>query len=74
MKYKIFKFDSRNTGYYINQDLKLSTARSIAKKFNHARVDGDNGFFEDYENGKMTSWSANGHTLSHGLQFNNINY
>ena len=57
-KYDVFKFDSRNTGYIIEQGLTIAMARKVAKRFNHAQVQGDNGYFEDYENGEKVSWSA----------------
>ena len=59
MKYKIFKFDSRNTGFYVAQDQTLKDARDIAKRLSKtlahkAQVEGENRFFETYENGKKT--------------------
>lgn len=56
--YKIFLWSSHNTGYYIRQDINLIHARDIAKRFNHAQVEGENGYFEEYENGEKVSWSA----------------
>lgn len=60
-QFLVFKFDSRNTGYYVEQDLNILTARNIAKKFDKSQVEGNNGFFELYENGQLTEWSAVGH-------------
>ena len=70
--YKVFKHDSRNTGFYVGQDLSLKDSRDIAKRlsltnFPKARVDGDNGFFEEYQKKEMTSWSAVGHDLPANL-------
>ena len=61
--YKVFRYDSHNSGYYIQQDIKLNYARIIAKKISKleypkARVENSaTGFFEDYENGNRTAWS-----------------
>lgn len=57
MKYKIFQFSSRNTGWYFWEGDNIEWARDIAKRFNKTRVDGPNNFFELYENGVKTEWS-----------------
>ena len=61
-KYKVFKFDSRNTGFYVAQDLRLRDARDIATRLSKtnahkAQVEG-NEYFETYEDGVKTEWSA----------------
>ena len=61
-KYKVFKFTSRNTGYYFEETNSLATARIYAKFFSKCRIDtyeGPNGTFELYENGIKTEWSTN---------------
>ena len=63
MKYSVFKFDSHNTGFYVTQDQSLKDARDIAKRLSKtnahkAQVEGENRFFELYENGEKTEWSA----------------
>ncbi len=60
-QFLVFKFDDRNSGHYIEQDLPISHARTIAKKFDKAQVEGNNGFFELFEQGQLTEWSAIGH-------------
>lgn len=70
--YKVFKYDSRNSGFYVGQDLSFSDARDIAKRlsktnFPKSRVEGLNGFFEEYENGEVTSWSVAGNGLPANL-------
>ncbi|MBI2056061.1 MAG: hypothetical protein HYT37_01665 [Candidatus Sungbacteria bacterium] len=59
-KFKVFKFDSRNTGFYVGQDLSLRDARDIAARlsktvFPKAQVEGIEGYFETYENAKKTN-------------------
>lgn len=61
-KYKVFKYDSRNTGYYIAQDLGASRAREMAIAFSKmggmkAQIEAP-GYFETYEKGEKTAWSA----------------
>jgi len=56
--YKIFKYDSRNTDFYVAQDLRLKDAREIAIRlsrtnFPKARMEGEL-FFELYEKGEKT--------------------
>lgn len=57
-KYKVFKWDDKNTGFYIRQSIPLGKARRIAKEFAMATVEGENGFFEKYELGEKVEWSA----------------
>lgn len=56
-KYKIFQFDSKNTGWYFWEGNSLIKARDMAKKFAKTRIDGLNNFFELYEKGVKTEWS-----------------
>lgn len=62
-KYKVFKNDSRNSGFYVQQDITLKDARVIAirlskTKYPKSRLEGEKGYFETYENGAKTEWSA----------------
>ena len=59
--YKIFKWDSRNTGFYMKEFISsLKKARAWAKDFGgeHYSIEGDNHYFEEYKGGKKVSWSA----------------
>lgn len=62
MAYKVFQYDSHNSGRYVSQDLRLNYARAIARGLSvvgakKARVEGESGFFEQYEKGEKTEWS-----------------
>lgn len=61
-KYRVFKYDSHNSGYYVLQDMplyhSLVTTRELSKiGAKKARIEGDNGSFELYENNHRTEWS-----------------
>lgn len=59
--YKIFRFDSRNTGYYLQDFYQpIKVVRDYAKTWagEHYRIEGEDGFFEEYEDGEKTSWST----------------
>lgn len=63
-KYKVFNYDSRNTGFYCMQDINLKQARELAirlsrkAKYPKARVEEEGAhYFEEYENGEKTSWT-----------------
>ena len=62
-KYVVFIYDSHNTGYYSPQGFNtIGKARRYAGAMGietaHYRIEGKNGFFEEYENREKTSWSA----------------
>ena len=60
--YEIFQYDSRNTGYYPFQHFycSIKEVRDFAKSFagNKYTIEGEDGFFELYEDGEKTEWSA----------------
>lgn len=56
-KYKLFQFTSKNTGYYFHETDSLIRAKDLATKWPHIRIDGPDGFFQEYKEGKLTSWS-----------------
>jgi len=60
--YQVFKFDSRNTGFYLPERLSLKDAREVAirlsKTLAHKAQVVGKGFFELYEDGLKTEWSA----------------
>lgn len=60
--FKIFKWDSKNTGYYVQDFYQpIKVVRDWAKDFAGDRytIEGERGWFEKYENGKKTEWSFN---------------
>lgn len=56
--YSLFVWDSPNTGREILHELSLPIARTRAKQYNHATIQGQQGYFEEYEQGEKVSWSA----------------
>jgi len=59
--YKIFTFDSKNTGYYMQDFFQpVKVVRDYAKDFagEHYRIEGEDGWFEEYKEGEKVSWSA----------------
>jgi hypothetical protein len=59
--YKIFKWDSRNTGFYVADGLyNIVEIRKIGKLLGekHYTLEGENGWFEEYKNGEKVSWSC----------------
>ena len=67
-EYTVERFDSRNTSYtYLGARGKVSLeeARKVARELSRhspkAVVEGPDGFFEDFEDGSMVSWSVAGH-------------
>lgn len=64
-KYRVFKYDSRNSGWYVAQDLRLKDARDIAKRLSvtnypKTRLEGQDEYFtEVYERQEKTEWSNN---------------
>lgn len=59
--FKIFVWDGHNTGHYLQkfyQDVKA--VRDYARQFagNVYTIEGERGWFEKYENGEKTEWSA----------------
>lgn len=61
--YKVFKYDSHNSGRYEAAYEGLKSAQMYAKKNSaiKCRVEGADGFFEEFEKGVVTSWSVAGH-------------
>ena len=60
--FKIFVFDSRNTGFYFpSRFSSVLKARNCAKNIpaynSKFRIEGPNGFFEEWEAEEKTSWS-----------------
>ena len=58
--FKIFKWDSSNTGFYTAKNpMTISQARHAGKLLggNHYTIEGQHGFFEEYEGGEKVSWS-----------------
>jgi hypothetical protein len=60
--YKIFVWDSRNTGLYPFQDFNCSVKKIRDWCFDfageHYRIEGENGWFEEYQDGEKVSWSV----------------
>jgi hypothetical protein len=59
--YSIFKFEDHNSGLIIKDRIEtIKDARKIGEKIGgkHYQVNGENNYFEEYENGEKVSWSA----------------